>query len=53
MGDEFFGGRPTREVEAQHLEGTFGWLLARPQADQQAGDDAEVDLNGNAVLAGG
>jgi hypothetical protein len=53
VGHEFCFGRPTNEVQAQHLEGTFRGLSACPQADQQAGNDAEIDLDGYAVGVGG
>ena len=33
------------EVETDHLVSSQRWLLTRPQADQQAGDDRAVRLN--------
>ena len=50
---QFVGRRQAAEVELQHFPGSLGRLLAGPQADEQAGDDAQVDLDGDAVLAGG
>ena len=50
---QFFGRGQTAEVELQHFPGAFGWLLAGPEADEQAGDDPQVDLDGEAVSAGG
>ncbi len=40
-----------REVELEHLQGPFCRLLARPQADEQAGDDAQIQLDRDAVGA--
>jgi hypothetical protein len=42
-----------REEKVQHFQGSLGRLLAGPQADEQAGDDAQVQLDRDAVLAGG
>ena len=39
------------EVEAEHLKGPLGRLVAGPQTDEQAGDDCQVDLNRNSILA--
>ena len=36
---EFRFAGQTREVELEHFQGPLGRLLARPQADQQAGDE--------------
>jgi hypothetical protein len=50
---QFLGRGQAAEVELQHLPGPLGRLLAGPQTDEQAGDDAQVDLDGDAVAAGG
>src|SRR5438445_10578112 len=52
VGEQFFLRCPAAEVEAQHLVGASGRLAACPQADQQAGDDAQVQLDGDPVDAG-
>src|SRR5712692_7909600 len=52
VGEQFFLRCPAAEVEAQHLVGASGRLAACPQADQQAGDDAQVQLDGDPVGAG-
>src|SRR5271156_5496260 len=44
---------PATEVELQHFPGALGRLLSGPQADEQAGDEAQIDLDGDAILAGG
>jgi hypothetical protein len=50
---QFFDRGQAAEVELQHLPGSLGRFLASPKADEQAGDDGQVDLDGDAVLAGG
>lgn len=52
VGEQFFLRCPAAEVEAHHLVGASGRLAACPQADQQAGDDAQVQLDGDPVGAG-
>ena len=53
MGDQFRFAGQAREVELHHLPGSLGGLLARPQGDEQAGDESQVDLDFDAVVAGG
>ena len=53
MGQQFCFARPALEVQAQHLEGALGRFVAGPLDDQQASDQSQVDLNGDAILAGG
>ncbi len=50
---QFFDRSHAAEVELQHFPGPLGRLPAGPQTDEQTGDDAQVDLDGHAVLAGG
>ena len=50
---QFFFAGQAREVELKHFQRPLGRLFAGPQANQQAGDDAEVQLNRDAVGAGG
>lgn len=47
---QFFGARPSREEEADHFEGPLGGLTTGIEHDQQAGDDAAIDLDLDAVL---
>src|ERR1019366_4007456 len=49
---QFLFAGQAREVELEHFQGPLGRLLARPQADQQAGDYAHVQRNRDAVAAG-
>lgn len=42
---QVFGARPSRQEEADHLEGSLGGLAAGVEHDQQAGNDAAIDLN--------
>ena len=49
---QFLLAGQAREVEREHFQGPLGRLLACPQADQQAGDEAYVQLNRDAVAAG-
>lgn len=46
---QFFGARPSREEKADHLEGSLGGLTAGVEHDQQAGVDATVDLDLDAI----
>ena len=50
---QFFGARPSREKEADHLEGSLGGLAAGVEPDHQAGDDAAIDLDLDAVRLSG
>src|SRR5271157_165722 len=52
VGLQFLPSGPAAEVELKHLQGPLGRLLACPKADQQAGDDSQVDLDLHAVLVG-
>src|SRR5208337_4493912 len=52
VGLQFLPSGPATEVELKHLQGPLGRLLACPKADQQAGDDSQVDLDLHAVLVG-
>ena len=53
MSHQFVFGGPADEVELDHLQRAAGWLPPRPETDKQAGDDGQVDLNGDAVAAVG
>ena len=44
MAFDFFGGSPTVEVMAEHFVGSFVRFYADPEADEQRGDDRQVDL---------
>ena len=52
MGEQFLFTGPAAEVEAQHLVGALGRFLARPQADEQAGDQRQVHLDFHPVGRG-
>ncbi len=45
MRHQFIFIRHSAEIEADHLISSKRWLLARPEADQHAGDDRAVRLN--------
>lgn len=49
VGQQFFFVRQPCEVETDHLIGSQRRLLAGPQRDQQARDDAQIRLNLNAI----
>ena len=51
VGQQFLFAGQAAEVEADHLVGPQRRLAARPEADQQAGDDRAVGLNLDAVLS--
>ena len=50
MGFHLIRRGPAQHVEAEHLVRPFRGLAARPEGDQQAGDDRAVGLNLDAVL---
>jgi hypothetical protein len=52
VGQQFSFARPALEVQAQHLEGALARFVAGPLDDQQTGDQSQVDLNGDAIVAG-
>src|SRR5438270_13519516 len=51
MSQHFLLRGPAGEEEAEHLVRPLRRLLARPQAQQQAGDDRHVHLQPHPVLA--
>ena len=53
MSHQFLFGGPALEVELDHFQGPDGGLPPRPEADEQTGNDGQVDLDGDAVLAVG
>ena len=53
MSQQFLFRGPVHEVELNHLQGANGWLPPYPETDEQTGDDGQVDLDRNAVLAVG
>jgi hypothetical protein len=52
VGQQFLLVGPADEVEADHLIGSLGWLLAGPQRDQQTRDNRTVRLNFHADRIG-
>ena len=53
MSHQFVFRGPAREVELNHLQGAKGWFPADPETDEQTGDDGQVDLDRDAVVAVG
>lgn len=51
MREQFLLAGQAAEVVTDHLAGAQCWFATGPQRDQQAGDDAQVCLNGDAVFA--
>ena len=52
MGQQLLLIGPAEEVKTDHLVGALGRLLARPQGDQQTGDDGAVCLDFDAYWIG-
>ena len=50
MGQQFLLTGHAAKVPADHLIGSQGGFLPRPQADQHTGDDGGIDLQFDAVL---
>jgi hypothetical protein len=51
MSRQFLKSGPAGEVELNHLQSAFGWLASDPDADQEARDDGQIDLDGDTILA--
>jgi hypothetical protein len=49
VGLQFLPASEATEVELNHLQGPLRWLFSGPEADQQAGDDPQVDLDLNPI----
>jgi prepilin-type N-terminal cleavage/methylation domain-containing protein len=53
VGLQFLPGRQASEVELNHLQRPLRWLLPCPEADQQARDDSQVNLDLNPIFVVG
>ena len=53
MSHQFVFRGPAHEVELDHLQRANRGFPAHPQADEQAGDDGQVDLDRDALMAVG
>ena len=51
MSHQLFVRGPADEVELKHLQSANGWFPPGPETDQEAGDDGQVDLDGDAGTA--
>src|ERR1700693_2621333 len=49
MSHQFLFRGPAREVELQHLQSAKGWFAPGPQANEQTGNEGQVDLDRDAV----
>ena len=48
---QFVERSPTAEIELKHFQGANARLSSRPDTDQKAGDDRQVDLDAHTVRA--
>jgi hypothetical protein len=42
----------TTEVKTEHFKRSFGWLAFGPQADEQTGNNSQIDLYCHTILRG-
>src|SRR5271157_4951283 len=49
VGLQFLPASQATKVELNHLQSPLRWLFSCPEADQQAGDDPQVDLDLNPI----
>ena len=49
---EFFKIRPSKQLEADHHAGSFGWLTTGVDQDQQTVDDRKVHLDPHPAMFG-